>query len=302
MSENPAPNSVRAVTGLGEIAERYDAVLCDVWGVLHNGREAFRAASDALVAFRRRGGVVALLTNAPRPSAPIRAQVLSLGVSPDAFDAIVTSGDVTVALVGERGTRPLFHVGPPRDLSLIDAVAARTGERPPLVSLEAADYVLCTGLFHDDVETPEDYDGRLKAMAARKLPFLCANPDLVVHRGETLLYCAGALARRYEAMGGEVIYVGKPYAPVYRAALLAAETALGRPLDNSRVLAIGDGMRTDIAGAVGQGLDALFVSAGIHLDDVHEQEDDGEAEAHRLQALFAREGLWPYATTRVLRP
>lgn len=300
MSNISQPRNPLAITGLGEIADRYDAILCDVWGVLHNGRESFRPASDALVAFRRRGGVVVLLTNAPRPNPPIRAQVLALGVSPDAFDAVVTSGDVTVALIAERGALPVHHIGPRRDLSLFEAAADLAGAPPKLASLEDAAYVLCTGLFHDEVETPADYEDQLRAMAARGLPFVCANPDMIVHRGSTMIYCAGALARRYEELGGPAIYAGKPHAPIYRAALSAAQAALGRPLDPSRALCVGDGMRTDIAGAAGQGLDALFISAGIHLDEVHG--GGGRAEASRLEALFERENLRPFATARALAP
>ena len=300
MSASPTPSKTLAITGLGEIADRYDAVLCDVWGVVHNGRESFRPASDALVAFRRRGGVVVLLTNAPRPNPPIRAQVLSLGVAPDAFDAVVTSGDVTVALIQDRIDLRVHHIGPRRDLSLFDVAAEVAGKPPKLTTLEEADYVLCTGLFHDDVETPADYEDRLQAMAARGLTFVCANPDIVVHRGTTVIWCAGALARRYVELGGAVIYAGKPHAPIYGAALGVAEAALGRRLDPSRVLAIGDGMRTDIAGAIGQGLDALFISAGIHLDEVHG--GGGRAEAARLEELFAREKLTPFASARLLTP
>ena len=193
----------------------------------------FAPASDALVAFRRRGGAVVLITNAPRPSRPIREQILHLGVSPDAFDVVVTSGDVTVAMIAERVAQPVCHIGPRRDLSLFEAVEARAGARPELTTADHAAYVLCTGLFHDDVETPEDYEGRLRAIAARGLPFICANPDLIIHRGSTLVYCAGALARRYEELGGKTIYAGKPYPPIYRAALSAAEAALGRPIEPS---------------------------------------------------------------------
>jgi HAD superfamily hydrolase (TIGR01459 family) len=181
-------------------------------------------------------------------------------------------------------------------LSLFDAIAARTGKRPPRVGPEAAAYALCTGLEHDHVETPADYDARLAALAARGLPFICANPDLVIHRGADLVYCAGALAQRYEALGGQVIYAGKPYAPIYAAALEACAAALGRP--PARALAIGDGFRTDIAGAAGQGIETLFVAAGIHRDETLA----GEAvDAEALARLFAREGYAPAATIATLR-
>jgi HAD superfamily hydrolase (TIGR01459 family) len=286
----------RIVSCLADISDAYDAILCDVWGVLHDGKAAFTPASEALVAYRRRGGAVALVTNAPRPNPPVSAQVQRLGVSGDAYDAVVTSGDVTMALVEARGSAPVHHIGPERDLSLFDAVEANTGVRPPRVGPQEAEYVICTGLEHDHVETPADYRERLAALAARKLPFLCANPDLVIHRGADLVYCAGALGQAYEALGGEVTYAGKPYPPIYEAALLACALALGR--EPRRALAIGDGFRTDVFGARGRGLDVLFVAGGIHRDEAL----TGEAVAPKgLEALFAREGYTPAATIATLR-
>lgn len=289
MSNAPIP----ALAGLQDIAGRYDALLCDVWGVLHNGREAFRDASDALVAYRRRGGVVILITNAPRPNPPIREQILQFGVAPEAFDAIVTSGDVTMGLIGERIGDPVHHIGPERDLTLFSAVERQTGTTPKLARLGDAAYVVCTGLVDDLTETLEDYDAALRHIAENKIPFICANPDLVVHRGDQLVYCAGALAKRLVEIDGDVFYCGKPHAPIYGATLKAAEHAAGRPLDKRRVLAVGDGMRTDIAGAVGQGLDTLFVVAGIHAEAARE---------NGLDAFFAREKLWPTLTIETLKP
>lgn len=300
MSTTSPAERVPLIDGLSAIADRYDAILCDIWGVLHNGRESFRPASDALVAFRKRGGSVVLVSNAPRPSAPIHKQVVKLGVSPDAFDSIVTSGDVAIGLIAERGSAPVHHIGPGRDLSLFEAAAAQAGARPALVGVEEASYILCTGLFDDEVETPADYADRLAALAARRLAFICANPDLVVDRGGERIYCAGALAQAYEALGGETIYAGKPHAPIYDVALAAAAKARGGPIARARVLAIGDAMRTDIAGAAAQGLDALFVTGGIHRDDLH-----GAAAAalpDTLHGLFERESLRPVAATSALAP
>jgi len=290
--------TVPVLPGLGAISDRYDVALCDVWGVLHNGREAFAAASEALRAYRAKGGVVVLITNAPRPKAPIVEQVVKFGLSPDAFDDIVTSGDVSIALIADRIRQRVHHIGPERDLSLFAAAGELASRPAELVGPDEADYVLCTGLFDDDVETPADYDARLTRIVGRKIPFLCANPDLVVHRGERLIYCAGALAERLRELGGEPIYCGKPHAPIYGVALSAAEAALGRKLDPGRVLAIGDGLRTDISGAVGQGLDALFVSGGIHLADVHGAGDEAEA----LRILCESANLWPVAAIRALCP
>lgn len=287
-------NSVPTVSGLLEIADRYDALLCDVWGVLHNGREAFRDASDALAAYRRRGGTAVLITNAPRPAASIREQVTQLGVAEDAFDAIVTSGDVTLSLIAERIEQRVHHIGPERDLTLFETVHRQTGLAPKLSSLIDADYVICTGLVDDVMETVENYETTLHAVAMQKLPFICANPDLVVHRGDHLVPCAGALAARLIEIGGDVIYCGKPHGPIYDAALRMVSRVAGRALDARRILAIGDGMRTDIAGAAARGLDTLFVAAGIH-----EQDAQGE---RALGALFARESLRPTLVIDRIRP
>jgi len=292
--------TVRQISGLGEISGRYDAILCDIWGVLHNGMTSFRPASEALRAFRAQGGAVVLITNAPRPSPPIVRQVLKLGVSPEAFDAVVTSGDVTIGLMEREAGDRVLHIGAERDLSLFDA-AAEAGVRPRRVALEEAQYVLCTGLRNDESETPGDYEPELEALARRRLPMICANPDIVIHRGDTLVYCAGALARRYEELGGPVVYAGKPYGPIYDRALVLAEQARGAPIDKRQVLAIGDGMPTDIAGAERVGLDALLVTGGIHRA-LHGETPDSPADPVDLQHLYAEHGLSPVAAIPALRP
>jgi HAD superfamily hydrolase (TIGR01459 family) len=292
--------TVRQISGLSEISDRYDAILCDIWGVVHNGVASFPPASEALVSFRRRGGAVVLISNAPRPSPPIERQVLRLGVPPEAFDAVVTSGDVTIGLMERQTGDRVLHIGPERDLSLFDA-AAEAGARPRLVSLEEAQYALCTGLRNDEAETPDDYEPELRAMASRGMPMICANPDIVIHRGETLVYCAGALARRYADLGGSVVYAGKPHAPIYERALALAERARGEPIEKGRVLAIGDGMKTDIAGAAGVGLDSLFVTGGIHRS-VHGETPASPADPIELRRLYDEHGMSPVAAIPWLRP
>lgn len=265
----------RTIAGLAEIADRYDAVICDVWGVIHNGREAFRPACDALVNFADQRGPVVLLSNAPRPAAAVVPQLLALGVPGEAWQAFVTSGDATRALLNQRAPGPAWVVGPARDEALFEGIALdRSGPQ------EAA-FIACTGLFDDETETPDDYRDALEVAARRGLEMICANPDRVVQRGDQLVYCAGALADVYESLGGKVIMAGKPYAPVYDMALAEASRILGRPVDRSRVLCIGDGMATDIKGANGQDLDCLFVLGGIHGAEL-----GGDA-----AALLAREGL-----------
>jgi len=292
---------VRQIAALSEISDRYDAILCDIWGVLHNGLASFAEASEALVAFRRKGGAVILISNAPRPSPPIERQVLKLGVSPGAFDAVVTSGDVTIGLMEQQSGDQVLHIGPERDLMLFETATEETGARPRLVALEEAQYVLCTGLRSDETETVEDYQSELRAMLSRGMAMICANPDIVIHRGDTLIHCAGALARRYEELGGSVIYAGKPYGPIYDRALTLAGRMRGGGIEKSRVLAIGDGMKTDILGATGAGLDALFVTGGIHRS-LHKENLTSPADPIELKRLYDENEAWPVAAIPVLRP
>ena len=261
--------SIPILTGARDLLAGYDVVLCDVWGVIHNGREHFALACDALARFREGGGRVVLVTNAPRPNPPVREQLDRLGVPRSAFDDIVTSGDVTLAFIASHGNAPLHHIGPERDLTLFEILKKLTGHTPALVDLADATYVVCTGLFDDQTETPEDYDAAFAQMRARNLDFISANPDLVVHVGDKLLYCSGALAERYAALGGKVIQAGKPYHPIYERAFQIAQGLIGRDVDKARVLAIGDAMRTDIKGACDFGVDALFVTSGIHREELH---------------------------------
>jgi HAD superfamily hydrolase (TIGR01459 family) len=265
---------MRRVAGLSEVAADYDALICDVWGVLHNGVRSFPAAVDALRRFRKEAGPVVLVTNAPRPHGPIREQLRALQVPDDAYDRVVTSGDVTRDVIAARPGVKLLHVGADRDLSFYEGLDLR------MVSEAEAELVSCTGLFDDTTETPEDYRPMLARLADRRLPMICANPDIVVERGETLIYCAGALALLYRELGGEAILVGKPHRPIYQ----AAQSAL-QELGGGRVLAIGDGLPTDIRGACDNGLDALFVTAGIHAADFGTEHDpDPALVAARLQA------------------
>jgi HAD superfamily hydrolase (TIGR01459 family) len=265
---------MQRINGLSELAEGYDALLCDVWGVLHNGVAAFPAAVEALVKFRATRGPVGLITNAPRPASAIRPQLKSLGVPDDAYDALVTSGDVTRMAIAERPGARILHIGPDRDLSFYDGLDAT------LASESDAELISCTGLFDDTTETPDDYRPLLERLAARGLAMVCANPDIVVERGDDLIYCAGALARLYAEMGGEAVLVGKPHAPIYDAARreLAAS-------GESRILAVGDGLPTDIRGAVDNRLPVLFVTGGIHAADFGPpHEPDAERVVARLNA------------------
>jgi HAD superfamily hydrolase (TIGR01459 family) len=257
--------SVVLLDGLKDVADRYDVILCDVWGVVHNGIHAYEAASEALLRFRSKGGHVVLVSNAPRPGTAVGTQLNRLGVPRGAYEAIVTSGDLTRASVEERIGQVLHHLGPPRDLPIFEGLPVRFGP------VEQADYVVCSGFDAEDEgrESVEDYRPRLEAMRRRNLWMLCANPDLVVERGDTLIPCAGAIAEVYEAMGGEVYYAGKPHRPVYEQAIATAARHAGRAsFPAERVLAIGDAIRTDIAGAASFGIDSILVARGIHAEDL----------------------------------
>jgi HAD superfamily hydrolase (TIGR01459 family) len=264
------------------IAGDYDVVLSDVWGVVHDGLHSLPEACDALTRFRGKGGQVVLITNAPRPREAVIAQIDGFGVPRTAYDDIVSSGDVTRAVIRSRPGQTVCHIGPPRDKPIF------VGLDVTFAPLERADYVVCSGLEHDEVETAEDYRPRLEAMLARRLFMVCGNPDVVVERGPRLVYCAGAIADLYKSMGGEVLYAGKPYRPIYD---LALARVTGQPaLD--RVLAIGDSLRTDFAGANALGVDFLFVTAGIHAGDFDGADAMHQAFAGRVPRALMRRLAW----------
>jgi HAD superfamily hydrolase (TIGR01459 family) len=285
-------NSSPAFTShFSTLSPAYDVLLCDVWGVVHNGVVAFADACDALARFRRQGGSVVLITNAPRPSAVVLTILDGLKVPRAAYDAIVSSGDVTRAVIAGRAGKRVFHVGPQRDVPMFD------GLDTPLTGVESADYVVCSGLFDDTTETPQDYAALIATMLARELPMVCANPDVVVERGATLVYCAGAIADAYAAAGGRVLYAGKPCRPIYEQALAVARSARERAIDPARVLAIGDSVRTDLKGAAAFGIDCLFVTGGIHAEELGSRDQPNAA---ALGDIFAAAGLAPKAVMQRL--
>lgn len=250
------------MTGLADIAADYDAILSDVWGVVHNGVAAHESAVDALRRFRDGGGRVVLITNAPRPAAPVIAMLDRLKVDPASYDAVVSSGDVTRSMLAAYRGQTLHYVGPVGENdALFDGLDITLG------AAEDAKALLVTDLDDDD-DTPDDYADRMTGWLARRLPMICANPDRIVEHGDRLYYCGGALADLYEARGGRIHMAGKPYRPIYDLALAAAEKAAGRALDRSRILAIGDSVRTDAIGAANAGLDLLFVTGSIHAEEL----------------------------------
>lgn len=274
---------------ISSLATAADVWLSDVWGVIHNGRAAFPGAVDACTRFRAEGGTVILITNAPRPDTAVAEALARLGVPRAAWDAIVTSGDVTRELIEPWGRRPLFHLGPARDAGVFEGLDVS------FANAEAADVVICTGLFDDENETPETYRPMLDQFAARGTSMICANPDVFVERGDRLIPCAGGIAQLYQTLGGEVAYAGKPYAPIYRRAFDMAASLRGKPVPKDRILAIGDGLKTDLQGAGEAGLRSIFIASALHVDPGRDFDEALVAE------LFATYPYPPIAAQPVLR-
>lgn len=278
------------LAGLADIASDYDILLCDVWGVIHNGRESWPQACEALSRFNRDHGHVVLISNAPRPATDVVPQLDGLGVPRDSWRAFVTSGDATRMELARRAPGPAWIIGPERDAALYEGLdLSRSAGAPD------ASFICITGPDDDTTETPEDYRERLQPAVRAGLDLICANPDRIVQRGDQIIYCGGAIADLYASMGGQVVMVGKPFAPIYALALDAAQTLLGRSIDRSRVLCIGDGVVTDVLGANDQGLDCLFIAQGIHGDAAKGR--DGTLEPDQAGRLLRAEGAHArYAT------
>ncbi len=277
------------IGSLAEISHLYDAVFCDVWGVVHDGLRANQAANSALRQFRRGGKTVILLTNSPRLSSAVVTQCRAFGVPDDAHDAIVTSGDTARNALanGDFGGR-IFHLGPDSAASFFESgTGADTGFE--LVELSEAEGIVCTGLVDDETETPEDYRGILTAARQERIPMLCANPDIVVDRGSHRVYCAGALAALYVELGGEVFMYGKPHRWIYDLARLQVGGGPGRA-DGPRILCIGDGIMTDVMGALNQHLDCLFVTGGLNASETG---TDSQPDPELLDRLLAESGVRP---------
>jgi HAD superfamily hydrolase (TIGR01459 family) len=268
------------LTHAGKLLERYDVVFCDVWGVVHDGMKAYPQACAALTRFAERGGSVILVSNAPVPQERVAAMLDARAVPRTAWQEIVSSGDIALAHVEQERYDALHCIGPKdRDSALFAKLSARQ------VGLSDADAILCSGLTDDVNETAESYRGLLEEALARELPFVCANPDLVVDVGGKLYLCAGAIADVYQAMGGRVFWAGKPHPSAYGTALEVAKRLRGEDVAADRILAIGDALRTDLTAAQGAGVDALFIAGGIHR---HDAMDGDRIAEEKLAALFAR--------------
>jgi HAD superfamily hydrolase (TIGR01459 family) len=265
-------STIPLIQTIAPLAGATSAWLTDIWGVIHNGVKPFADACTACANFRSAGGLVILVSNSPRPHDSVAAQLDGIGVPRDAWDAIVTSGDVARTLIGGYAGRPVYHIGPQRDLATFSGLDIKR------VLPEAAEVIVCTGLFDDERETPDDYAETLAACHARDLPMVCANPDLMVERGGRMIYCAGAIARAYEELGGKVDYAGKPYLPIYELTFATLEKLKPGSSDRARLLAIGDGVGTDIAGAAAAGVPSVFVASGVHVK--------GGLDSEAIVALF----------------
>ena len=265
---------------LSDLAADYDAILCDVWGVIRDGSDLLPEALDALRQYRAQGGTVILVSNSPRRASSLENFLHQMGAGDDVWDGAVSSGEGTHALLKTRAPDPAFKLGPDTD----DALYRDTGL--DFARLEDAAFISCTGLFDWSQETPEDYVDLLTEAKLRRLDMICANPDIVVQFGDGLRYCAGALAEKYEALGGNVIMAGKPHPPIYDLAYREIERLRGEVVDKSRILAIGDGPVTDIKGAQAEGVDALFIAGGILAEQFGDAFD-----ADKAAALLKEDGL-----------
>ena len=261
--------AITVLPSIAPFAETSDLWFVDIWGVMHNGVRPFASSVAACEAFRKQGGTVLLVTNSPRPRESVGRQLDSIGVSRDAYDGIVSSGDVSRSLIEDWAGQPILHIGPARDLPIFAGLRAQPG-----ASADDAAIAVCTGLFDDETETPDSYAKLLAKLHARDVPMICANPDLRAERGGHIIYCAGAIAAAYVALGGRVSYAGKPYRPIYELALKTGSDLRGTPVGKGRVLAIGDGVATDIAGAAGFGIRSVFIASGV---DVRAGEAIGDA-------------------------
>ncbi|MEP1231121.1 MAG: TIGR01459 family HAD-type hydrolase [Litorimonas sp.] len=274
MSNN---NDFLPLAGLGQIADDYDAILCDIWGVVHNGKFPHHEATQALERFRQTRGPVVMITNSPKPSVAIPRSLEQIGNQGEFYDAIVTSGDATIDEISRRAPGPAFKIGPERDDVLYENMELHFSD------LDDAAFISCTGPFDDD-ETPEDYRELLQTARKLELPFICANPDVRVKVGDKLVYCGGALAQLYQKMDGNVIYAGKPHAPIYRLCRAWLDELLGAVPPKSRILCIGDNIFTDLVGAQRENYDCLFIQDGLYAET--ERQLKGLLHKHDITAKY----------------
>ncbi len=273
------------IENFAEISAKYDAALVDLWGCLHNGVKPFAAAVSALETFRDKGGVVFLLTNSPRPSTSVYLQLDQIGVARDLYKGCASSGDAArTALASGAYGQNVFALGPERDLTFYEGIDVNR------VPLNQAEGIVCTGLFDDTTETPDDYRAIFLEAKNNGLKMLCANPDVMVDRGDKRIYCAGALGQAYTEMGGEVHYFGKPHPPIYDLAYQHLIDISGREIAPKKIIGIGDGIYTDIQGAIGENIDSLFITGGLAAEATA---TDGQPDAGALKQFLEKAQLTP---------
>jgi HAD superfamily hydrolase (TIGR01459 family) len=283
------------LTSFDEVSDRYRAAFVDLWGCLHNGYEPFPEAVAALERFRAKGGKVLLLTNSPRPRPSVIRQLDKIGVPRDLYDDVAASGDASQFSLasGDVGAK-VYHLGPERDRGFFTDLPKETLKNRDIqiVPLTEAEGIVCTGLFDDDTETPDDYRDTLLYAKTKGLKLLCTNPDLIVDKGDKRIYCAGAIARLYEEMGGTSLYFGKPWPPIYDLARRRLAEIAG--IEDQQVICIGDGINTDIRGAIAEDFDSLFITGGLAAaDTATNTATNGQPDPARLERFLSEAQLSP---------
>lgn len=272
------------IQNLKDIEQKFEAILCDVWGVVHNGINAHKNAVDALTRFRQNNKIVILITNAPRPNQNVKMQLEKLNVAQNAYDDIITSGDVARELI-EKNKNSVFHLGPERDKQIFNNINVKFEDE------NNARCIVCTGLFDDENQKPQDYQKMFKEMIQRKCKMICANPDIIVERGDKIIWCAGALAQMFKEMGGEIEIAGKPYAPIYSQAKRKINEIKGENVNENKILAIGDAIATDAKGAQNNQIQFLFHARGIHQND-YDIPDDAKSIEKFIAKLDKKPEFW----------
>lgn len=284
----------KIIQNFAEISHQYDAAFVDLWGCLHNGVKPFAEAVAALEVFRDAGKIVHLLTNSPRPASSVYTQLDQIGVARDLYKGITASGDASrAALASGAYGKKIYHIGPARDEAFFQGVSTEDfyqGIDVERVSLEEAEGLVCTGLFDDTTESPDDYRALFLEAKNRGLKMLCANPDIQVDRGDNRIYCAGALAQAYNDMGGVAHNFGKPHSPIYILAYQRLLAVAGYEIAPKKIICIGDGINTDIRGAIGEDLDSLFITGGLAA---HETATHGQPDPEKLNAFIQKAQLTP---------
>ena len=293
----------KQINNFSEISADYDAMFCDLWGCLHNGKKSFKPALAMLKKFKRNGGIVILITNAPRPEFSVKSQIEQMGITTDCYDEIVTSGDAAQESLfsGDFGTN-IFHIGPHRDLSFFQLQPSQNNYSSSinLVNFEDAESIVCTGLFNEMKESPADYQELLSKSKIRDLKLLCVNPDLSVDFGDKRLWCAGSIAKAYTDSGGKSVYFGKPHKPIYEIAFKKLK-ALNQQIEKDRIICIGDGISTDILGGNTNGMDTLFVCSGLARFELKIFNDSSPIDSKTLNHYFKLHRITPTSTIGHLR-